>query len=92
MAGAVANVLSASPPHLEQAVFADELSEESTSALRAIVAGRWQELLKALVPAIQALVDADAKAGRRAERRVRVGLYSYHALMAPAPARLEDDE
>jgi hypothetical protein len=33
------------------------------------------------VPSIQALIDADAKAGRRADRRVRVGLYSYQAPM-----------
>jgi hypothetical protein len=82
LAAAVSNVLAQSPPHLEQAIFADELSEQSTRALRELVAARWKELLAGLVPNIQALIDADAKAGRRADRRVRVGLYSYQAPMA----------
>ena len=91
MAAAVANVLSASPPHLEQAVFADELSAESTKTLRAIVTARWKELLKTLVPDLQALVDADADSGRVADRRVRVGLYSYHEPMADAADAPKDD-
>jgi len=82
MAAAVANVLAQTPPFVEQAVFADELSQESTMELRALVAARWKELLTALVPSIQALIDADAKAGRKADRRARVGLYSFHAPMA----------
>jgi hypothetical protein len=82
MAAAVANVLADSPPFLEQAVFADELSEESTAAVRALVATRWKDLLAALVPEIQALVDGDAKSGVKARRRVRVGLYSYQAPMS----------
>jgi hypothetical protein len=81
LAAAVSNVLAQSPPHLEQAIFADELSDESTQALRELVAARWKELLAGLVPSIQALIDADRKAGRRADRRVRVGLYSYQAPM-----------
>jgi hypothetical protein len=82
LAAAVSNVLAQRPPHLEQAIFADELSEQSTRAVRELVAARWKELLAGLVPSIQALIDADAKAGRRADRRVRVGLYSYQAPMA----------
>jgi hypothetical protein len=81
LAAAVANVLAESPPFLEQAVFADELSEASTAAVRALVATRWKALLAGLVPEIQALVDADAKAGVKARRRVRVGMYSYQAPM-----------
>ena len=84
MAAAVANVLAKSPPHLEQAMFADELSDESAAALRALVAARWKELLAGLVPSIQKLVDDDAQSARKAYRRVRVGLYSYHAPMVDA--------
>ena len=91
MAAAVANVLASTPPYVEQAVFADELSTESTDAMRTIVSRRWKELLTALVPEIQGLIDADAKAGRVADRRVRVGLYSYHAPMHDAPAHKEDE-
>ena len=87
LAAAVANVRAETPLHLEQAVFADELSAESTEALRALVVARWKELLTALVPRIQALIDADAKAGRVADRRVRVGLYSYHAAVTPVPQK-----
>jgi len=87
LAAAVANVGAETPPHLEQAVFADDLSAESTEALRALVTARWKELLMALVPRIQALIDADAKAGRVADRRVRVGLYSYHAAVTPVPPK-----
>jgi hypothetical protein len=87
LAAAVANVHAGTPPHLEQAVFADDLSAESTEALRALVNARWKELLTALVPRIQALIDADAKAGRVADRRVRVGLYSYHAAVTPVPPK-----
>lgn len=81
LAAAVANVLAAEPPHLEQAVFADELSSESLSKVRKLVSAQWKTLLAALVPELQALIAADAKAGRTARHRVRVGLYSYHALM-----------
>jgi len=81
MAAAVANVLADAPPHLEQALFADELSEESAAAVRVIAMAQWKELLAGLVPQIQSMVDADAKANRPAHRRVRVGLYTYQAPM-----------
>ncbi|HUP08394.1 MAG TPA: DUF6502 family protein [Caldimonas sp.] len=90
LAAAVANVLGEASIHLEQAVFADELSEESTAKLRPLVAARWKELLEGLAPSIQELIDADAKAGRVADRRVRVGLYSYHAPMADTAEPSED--
>ena len=83
----VANVLAeGAPPHVEQAVFADELSAESMAAFRALAAVQWQALLAAAVPALQALVDGDAAAGRVRDRRVRMGLYSYHDAMADPPA------
>jgi hypothetical protein len=86
--GAVANVLADEPPHVEQAVFADELSEASLAAFREIAKAQWQALLSAVVPALQALVDADAAEGRTADRRVRIGLYTYQdAMKDPPPAR-----
>ena len=96
---AVANVLADVPPHVEQAVFADELSAESLVAVRALAKAQWQTLLAATVPALQALVDADAAAGRVRDRRVRIGLYTWNDAMsvgrpadaarapAPSPAR-----
>jgi hypothetical protein len=80
----VANVLAGTPPHLEQAVFADELSEESIAAFREIAKAQWQALLAAAVPALQALVDADAAKAAAPRRRVRIGLYTYDDAMAPA--------
>ena len=87
----VANVLAETPPHLEQAVFADELSAESIAAFREIAKTQWQALLAAAVPKLQSLIDADAKADRTRDQRVRIGLYTYHETMsdpqaAPRPA------
>lgn len=84
---AVSNVLADAPPHLEQAVFADELSAESLAAVRELAKAQWQVLLAATVPALQALVDADAAAGRVRDRRVRIGLYTWNAVMADPPAK-----
>jgi len=82
----VANVLAETPPHLEQAVFADELSAESMVAFREIAKAQWLALLAAAVPKLQALVDGDAAAGRQRDRRVRIGLYTYHDAMSNPPA------
>ena len=87
----VDNVLGATPPHVEQAVFADELSDESMSAFRDLAKTQWQALLAAVVPALQALVVADAASGRTRNRRVRLGLYAFNDAMKsddsqPAPA------
>ena len=82
----VANVLAETPPHVEQAVFADELSAESIAAFREVARAQWQTLLDAAVPKLQALIDADAAAGRQRDRRVRIGLYTYHDAMSDPPA------
>jgi hypothetical protein len=83
---AVANVLTQEPPHLEQAIFADELSHESLSAFRQLMRAQWKALLAGTVPALQQLIDADEAAARPRDQRVRVGLYTYHAAMS-TPAR-----
>jgi hypothetical protein len=82
LSAAVANVAGGGPRHVEQAVFADGLSAESLQAVHALAQAQWQAAVKALVPAIEALIDADRSAGREGDRRVRIGLYSY---AAPAP-------
>ena len=82
---AVANVLSDTPPHLEQAVFADELSKQSLDKFRLVMRTQWKALLDATVPALQHLIDADHAAGRTQDQRVRVGLYTYTETMAAAP-------
>ena len=82
---AVANVLSHTPEHLEQAVFADELSQLSLAAFQHLMRDQWKTLLQAAVPALQQLIDADHAAGRRADQRVRVGVYTYHEAMLVPP-------
>jgi len=83
---AVDNVLHDGSRHLEQAVFADELSGESIEALRPLIMAQWQALRDALVPAITAFIEADRLAGRAQDRRVRVGLYSYAEATQPNEA------
>ena len=80
---AVANVLSREPKHLEQAVFA-ELSPASMETFALQMRAHWQSLLATTVPALQQLIDDDRAAGRARDRRVRVGLYSYHEPTTPA--------
>lgn len=78
---AVANVLAAQPRHLEQALFADGLSAESVQQLQPLIREQWQHLLRSLAPVLQKAIDDDAASGRTQDRRLRVGLYGYHAPM-----------
>ena len=79
---AVANVLSDAPPHLEQAVFADELSQASLDEFRAVAQTQWQALLQATVPLLHRLIEADRSAKRTQDQRVRIGLYMFSETMA----------
>jgi len=81
LATAVGNVLGREASQLEQAIFADELSDESLERARQLVATQWKTMLAALVPQLQALIDADRDAGRPARKRIRIGLYSHQADM-----------
>ena len=80
---AVDNVLDGGSRHLEQAVFADELSVESIKALRPLMMAQWQALREVMVPAITAFIEADRLAGRVQDQRVRIGLYSYAETTPP---------
>ncbi len=77
LAGAVANVLGDGQQHLEQAIFADGLSQDSLTAFRALAKAQWQSLRQAMIPALQQLVDADESSGRVRDARVRIGLYTF---------------
>lgn len=85
MSAAVENVIASSPAHVEQAIFADELSVESLSKVREMVNAQWKTLMAGLVPRITALIEDDTKYGRIADQRLRVGMYSYRAPMDGAP-------
>lgn len=86
LAAAVSNVLAPESPHFEQAVFADELSGPSVTAVRQFVLARWKSLMHAAVPLLEGLIEADRSAGRPQDQRLRIGLYSYATDMAPSPA------
>lgn len=81
LAAAVTNVLADQPPHMEQAIFADELSDESLEEVQRLVSVQWRTALTELVPRLQALVEADRHKGAAARKRVRVGLYSFSESM-----------
>lgn len=86
LGAAVANVLGDGFKHFEQAVFADELSTQSVEATHATITAQWQALSAALVPQLEALIEADRAAGRAQDQRLRVGLFSYSQAMAAAVA------
>jgi hypothetical protein len=97
--GAVDNVLSDGGQHFEQAIFADELSQESLQSLRDMVRGYWQQMLKEVVPQLEKRIEEDRQAGRPQDRRVRLGLFTYQAPMAvpevdatPTPTRTPTPE
>ena len=92
LSAAVANVLSPAPRHLEQALFADELSVESVERLRPVVAAQWQALVRDLAPQVRRLIDDDRAAGRPPDRRLRVGLYTYAEAVPAAAAATPDPE
>jgi len=83
LAAAVDNVLADGRRHLEQAVFADGLSEASLATLRTLIARHWKRLHDELVPALQRQVAQDRNTPG-ARRRLRVGLYSFDAALAAA--------
>jgi hypothetical protein len=86
LAAGVANVLGDERRHFEQAVFADELSDASIAAAKKLVNAQWRALMAALVPELEDLVETDRQAAQRdpahrADRRLRIGLYSYDDAM-----------
>lgn len=78
---AVTNVLQDGGRHLEQAVFADELSSESLEAVRTLFSAQWTNLRDTMVPAISHLIESDRLAGRRQDKRIRIGLYTFDGSM-----------
>lgn len=74
---AVDNVLATgTPPHLEQALFADGLSAASLEALRPLLREQWARLRQTLVPAIEQRLAQDA-GGSGPRANLRLGLYAH---------------
>jgi hypothetical protein len=78
LAAASANVIRRDHSHFEQAIFADELSLESSQALHKLASAQWQRMLAELVPEIEKLIADDKAAGRAANHRARIGLFTFH--------------
>lgn len=83
---AVANVLGSGQQHFEQAIYADELSTESLAQARQLISNQWRHLLTDMVPQLEALMKADAQAGRPQNQSLRLGLYSWMQTMPDALA------
>ena len=89
---ATANVLGDGGQHLEQAIFADELSEASLAAAQKMMAHQWRTLLGQVAPQLEALIADDRAAGRLQNRSLRVGLFTWAQPMPqnqPTPDRKE---
>jgi hypothetical protein len=78
---AVANVLGQGNEHFEQALFADELSPQSLREARQLISKQWRRLMTDMAPRLEALMKADALAGRPQDQSLRVGLYSWTQVM-----------
>ena len=78
---ATANVLTDGRQHLEQAITADELSEESLGAAQQLMGQQWRTLLAQVAPQLEALIAGDRSAGRPQDRSIRIGLYTWSQRM-----------
>lgn len=88
LTAAVANVTATdTPPFLEQALFADELSAESARAASALATQAWRSAFASILPQLQAMADRDAK-GAEKDWRVRIGVFALtdNGKAAPPPA------
>lgn len=88
LSAAVDNVIGSDRRHFEQAIFADGLSEETMAWVREAITSQWRSMLRALVPELEARVEADGRTPERAGRRLRVGLYTFEAGAASEHARM----
>jgi hypothetical protein len=92
LAAGVHNLTSDGPRRfLEQSVFADGLSPESVAQLHQLANRLWAQVLDAVVAAAVPLCDQDAHL-TEGTQRFRLGLFSYSAAEAPAPAAPSDPE
>jgi hypothetical protein len=77
LAAAVQNVLGATPPMLEQSIFAESLRPQSVEQMSVLARKVWQGAFSEIVRKATALSDKDA-GQEGADQRIRVGMYFYH--------------
>lgn len=82
---AVANVLKDGRQHMEQAIFADELSAESLVESASLITRQWRTLLTELAPQLEGLIEKDRQLGRPQNHSIRVGMYSWSSTMPTDP-------
>jgi Family of unknown function (DUF6502) len=82
MKAACENMLSDGRQHLEQAVFADELSDHSVEQVKALLTDIWKDMLARLSQEFTRLIEEDRQHQRVQDKRMRVGLYSLQQPMA----------
>jgi hypothetical protein len=85
LAAAAENVMHRDRRHVEQAIFADELSADSAQAINTRVRELWARLRADLIPDIEALIEADKAGQQPTQQRVRIGLYTYNTPEPEAP-------
>jgi len=78
LAASVQNVLGNGDRHLEQAVFADELSGESVEKLKKMAAEEWKKIRSFFVAEILSMIESDRAAGRLQDQRIRIGIYTFN--------------
>ena len=79
---AVANVLQDGKQHIEQAIFADELSAESLAQACELMTNQWRALLAQVAPQLEHLIETDKKSGRPQDQSLRIGLFTWSQAMA----------
>lgn len=62
---------------LEQAIYADELSEQSAVEFNRESMLAWQRMFEQMMPRLRELFDADRRNGRPFTHRVRLGMYGF---------------
>lgn len=77
LAAAVQNVLGATPPMLEQSIYADNLQPQSVEQMSVLARKVWQGAFHEIVRKATALSDKDT-GQEGADQRIRVGMYFYH--------------
>jgi hypothetical protein len=80
---AVGNVLSDEPLHFEQALFAQGLTGESVDLVRSLARRHWKALVTEAVPLLEQRIQTDAQEPERAQRRVRLGLFTFQDQVVP---------
>ena len=87
------NILAeAETPHFEQAMWAEDLSAQSLSQVKALTRTQWQQLLQLMTPELERLIAEDQSAGRPADHRLRIGLYSYSEPVPATPTAAPHDK